>query len=125
MSYIRKTITAKNGESRHFTLDGLTVENIKHVQSLFERMGKRRPSESVLVRRAIQVYVGCMDRVLPTAWENDENLVLDGEFLFLQDVAEGKDCKLSPVPAAAHFPSFIERLENQKEIDSMKIPLEA
>jgi hypothetical protein len=121
MAYERKTVTAQNGLSRHLKLDELSIAGMTHVRELFKRMGKRKPSESVVIRRALLLYVQALDRMLPSAWEGLQDEVLDAEFQNLVVAGAGTDCNLKPVPAACHFPSFIERLSKQMD---MKIPVE-
>lgn len=83
-----KSIRASNGVPRQSRIDQTTIESMQFVKDTFKKSLSIYPSNSVIIRRAVEVYTNTLKKNVPDSWEGSVNYALLSELNCLLQVSE-------------------------------------
>lgn len=108
MSHTKK-LKASKGKNTACSLDSGSMQKIKHCQELIERTLGVKPSNTVIIRRAISALCSIYDDIIRDKTNLEENM--KEEQWNLEYACRGRSIKyLYPVTPTSEFPVFSDRI---------------
>ena len=94
-------IRSKQGDYRSIKLDILALEELKHIREYWLRAANHNPSQTCMVRRAVDIYTQYIDNLADPS----------DELYYLKDRALGNDkVEMEPIKPLEGWKTFNDRL---------------
>ena len=113
-----KPLRASNGRAVNVRLDFETREQLKHLRLFIATHMNLQVSDSVLVRRAIDLLTADhYEKLIRATWVKGKEQTIEDEVYKLKSIARGStwERKLRPVNVLDKFPTWSQRIKERSE----------